>query len=213
MSTKTMTLYEALAQKKILEKRVNDMRVYRMVDTKKKYGDENKEGSPIESIKESIQSAYDSTIALVDNLKALTCAINDANAKTLVTINGEEMSIANAIALQRYIDKEEYLYKSMLSNYASVKSSVESHNTKVLNPDSVSSYVSKVLGDSKKDEALIEATKNSYIIANEIEVYDPMNTEKIATERLEKLALFKEEIHYKLTKVNCDTEITVEFND
>lgn len=213
MSIKTMTLYEALAQKKILEKRFNNMSIYRMVDTKKKFSNENKDGVDIETIRSSLQAAFDSTVSLTDNLKVLTCAINVANATTKVVINGEEMTIANAIALQKFVDTEVELYSAMLSSYTSIKNTVEDHNNKKLSPTAISEYVSKILGDSKKDESLINATTDSYIKANELEVYDPMNTEKIARERLDKLALFKEEIHYKLTKVNCDTEITVELKD
>ena len=130
-----------------------------------------------------------------------------------VTIAGKEYTIANAIARYRGLDNEEYLYRNMLSNVVNARNKVELTNQKHLSPESISRYVSNILGDSKKDEALIAATEQRYREANEVELYDPLDTEKLATEKIEEIELFREEFHSVLTTANCNTVITVEFAD
>ena len=55
---KTMTLYETLEKKKILEKKVEQYRYNqpRLVDIKKTYDDVNDKGVAIDDIKKAIQS-------------------------------------------------------------------------------------------------------------------------------------------------------------
>ena len=94
-----------------------------------------------------------------------------------------------------------------------MKSEVDTSNAKNLSPESISTYVEKVLGDSKKDENLIRATENIYKTQHEVEMYDPLNSYEVATKKLEELNEFKERLHFELTNINCKTEIEVDFVD
>ena len=208
-----MTLYEALSKKKIYEDKVRKLERFRLVDIKKKYDDVNNAGKDINDIREIIVAGYQSTVAILNNYITLKAAINEANAITKVEIAGKEYTIANAIARQRGLDQEEAMYSRMLSNINAINTEVENINSKYLSPDAISRYISSVLGDSKKSDELIRQVTEDYKKEHEVEDYDPLNTEELATKKLEEIAQFREEIHYKLTQVNCTTEITVELED
>ena len=213
MSKVELTLYQALEKKKILEKRVNKVRGNELVGIRKKHIEETITGVPLADVKAVMEENLASSVSLVNNYITLKAAINEANAVTKVTIAGKEYTIANAIARYRGLDNEEYLYRNMLSNVVNAKNKVELTNQKYLSPESISKYVSNILGDSKKDEALIAATEKRYREANEVELYDPLDTEKLATEKIEEIELFREEFHSVSTTANCNTVITVEFVD
>lgn len=214
MAEVTMSLYQALAKKKVLESQVNSFSIYRLCGIKKKANDTvTSDNLTTEEAKKSYQSGKDRTIALLDNLITLKAAINEANAKTTVIINDKEYSIANAISLYRSLDEQEKLYSRMLVNINKCKEDVEKTNSRYLSPEKISEYVSRVLGDSKKDQTLIDSTTNAYKAQYEVELYDPLDTEKLATEKLQEIADFREQFHYALTEVNCKTMITVNFAD
>lgn len=213
MSEVTMTLYEALSKKKVLEKQVENLKSYRLVDIKKTNFEESLSGENIEDVKKSIQAGYDKSVAVFNNYVELKAAINEANARIIVTIAGQNYTIANAIIRQRMLDDEELMYNRMLANIASLENEIEKNNNKYLSPDAIAAYIKNVLGDSKKDENLINSMKEDYIKSRTIELYDPLKTKEVAERKLEEIALFREQIHYALTQANCNNSITVNFAD
>ena len=208
-----MTLYEALAKKKIIEDRVYKMKNCRLVDIKKKYEDTSVSGIPVEEVKRSIQAGYDSTVALIDNLRNIKAAINEANAKIKITVAGKEYTIADAIARQRMLSIEEDMYNRMINNLNVMKADINRQNDSRLSPEAISDYVSKIVGDSKKDATLIDKLTEDYRKKYEVELYDPLNTEELATKKLKEISDFREQIHYVLTQANCTNTVTVEFKD
>jgi hypothetical protein len=213
MATVTMTLYEALAKKKILEDQVHNTKNYRMIDKKLTYSDTTPTGVQINEVKSAIQSAFSSSVSLLYNYIALKSAINDANASIQVEINGTSYSIANAIIRQRELDREEAMYSRMLSNVNILRDDVNKTNERYLSADEVSKYVSKILGDSKKDQTLIDSIVDKYKKEHQVELYDPLNTEELALNRLDEIKSFREQIHFVLTQANCNNKITVDFAD
>lgn len=212
MATESMTLYQALTRKKILEDKVSKMRSLRMVEIIDSSG-KNKENMTSEEIEKIIRSNYSSTIANMKNLGILKAAINDTNAVVNITVAGKTYSIANAIARFRNLDSEEAMYKRMRDNIIGMKAEIAEHNEEKLSPEKISAYVQNVLGDSKKDDKLVQSVTESYRKDNSLTLFDPLDTETLAEEALADIDKFREEIHFALTKVNCETMITVEFVD
>ena len=104
------------------------------------------------------------------------------------------------------------MYTRMLTNIRACENEIENASAN-LSSEAVSKYVSRILGDSKKDESTIKALKEQYIKDNTLELYDPLNTRELASTKLDELAAFKEQIHFALTKANCENTITVNFSD
>ena len=211
MAKERMTLYEALSRKAVLEKKISG-RKYRLVDTVKKNLVDSKDDL-IAELDKNIYAGFQQMVANHANLVALKSAINEANAITKITVAGKEYSIANAIVRHRELDTEERIYTSMLDNFTQCRDVVNRTNESTLSSDAIAKYIATVIGDAKRDEAFIESLKESYIRDNEVVLYDPLNTEKIATEKLDEIRLFREQIHFALTEINIKTTIEVDFVD
>lgn len=215
MSIVKMSLYQALEKKKILEDRVNrEMKAYRLCCVRKENDEVTKDGQPLDEVyKNSIQPGYQKSIALLKNLIALKAAINEANAKVTVEIDGKSYTIANAMVILRNHDKLADMYRRMTTNYQQVSDEVAKLNERSQSNDAINSYLEKSLGDGKRDPEMVKQLTNDYIARNTYSVYDPLDTMKVAQEALEHLEKFSNEIHYKLTQANVSTEIEVEFDD
>lgn len=214
MSTVVLPIYKALEQKKILEDRVDQIRSHRLCCVRKANADEDKNGTKLDDILEkSIRPAYQSSVALLKNLIALKAAINEANARIKITVDGKEYTIANAIVMYRSIDRLSDLYKRMLGNYQSVSQEVETMHSRLLSNEAINSYLEKVLGDGKRDPEIVKKLTDDYIARNTYAVYDPLGTEELARKEIEHLERFKNDMHYALVQANIENEITVEFED
>jgi hypothetical protein len=219
MATVEMTLYEALMRKKTLENRVSNLsRVGSMVGILKGtdpnvQGAETTRDGTVEEAKSAYQSARDQSVTLFQNFVALRAAINEANAKTEISIGDRKYTIANAIARYKSIDGEIGMYNAILRNIQSVKNEVAQYNAKYMSPEAIDKHISAVLSDAKRDADLVDKLTKNYIADNTRVVYDPLNMEKTCQEEIERLTEFKEQMHFKLNEVNCQTKIQVEFAD
>lgn len=215
MSVVEMSLYQALEKKKILEDRVaREMKNYRLVCVRKANEDVTIDGRSLEDVLEnSIRPAYQKTVALMRNLIALKAAINEANAKTIITVGDKEYTIANAMVILRNQDKLVDMYQRMIMNFRSMENEAADLNERNKNNDAINKYLEKTLGDGKRDADVVTKLTDDYIRRNTFSVYDPLDTMKMAQTELDHLERFKNEIHYKLTEANVATKITVEFED
>lgn len=213
MSTKTFTLYEALQEKKLLEKRTSRKFSERFVDVINKHSEENMLHIPKADVEADIKSKYASTVALYNNLVALKAAINEANAKTMITIGDKVYSIADAIARHRMLDIEQNIYTKMLADIATLEKTITDNDRLNLSPDAVSMYISNVLGDSKKDPDTVAKLEADYREKHTLELFDPLNTKELAERKLKEIEDFREKFHYALTVANCNTTIDVEYED
>lgn len=209
-----MSLYEAMERRNSLEAKIQKInpKFATMVAVKKKYEDVLSNGTSIDDAKKAIQSRYDSTIALIHNFIALKSAINDANAKIMITVAGEEMSLANAIVRKRELEKLKAFWQEVKRIALLTKEGIASDNEKNLTDDAANMAVSKMLNDgSKKDPALIKMMKEDYLKKTELEFYDPLNLLEKSDEELDKIEKFESEIHFAMTAANVQNKITVEF--
>lgn len=214
MSTVTMSLYQAIEKKKILDDQVKNVQSNLLVVVRKANDEVTKDGIPLDKIlANSIQPGYQKSVALMKNLIALKAAINEANAKITIDIGGKTYTMANAIVLYRNCDKLINLYQRMVGNYQSTQDAVEKLNAKSCSNDAINAYLEKTLGSGKRDPEMIERLTKDYIARNTYAVYDPLNTLEKAPKEIEELERFKDEMHYKMNKANIENEITVEFED
>ena len=214
MSIVTMSLYQALEKKKILEDQVSKIQSNLLVVIRKSNEELTKDGIPLDKVFEtSIQPGYQKSVALLKNLIALKAAINEANAKITIEIDGETYTLANAIVRYRNCDKLMNLYQRMVGNYQSIQNEVEKLNARAQSNEAINAYLEKALGSGKRDPDMIEKLTKDYIARNSYAVYDPLNTQKMAPEEMEHLQKFKDELHFKMNQANIQNMITVEFED
>lgn len=215
MSLVTMTVQEALNKKKILEKRwaeeMNDEKAYVTYATSTQKVVDGVEREEVESI---LKSQFDSKVHLLKNLSALKIAINKSNASTIVSISGKEYTVADAIARMNFMDNERKFYNRAMRQYNTCKNNVDATNKKVLDPDNIAAYLSRINGDQTKVRPeVIEALKESYKEENMLHIIDPNNINGVVSKMIDDLDQFEAEVHTKLTTSNINTEIEVEFED
>lgn len=214
MSTVTMTLYQALTKKKILEERVKRIHSHRLCCVRKTNEEVDQNGTDLEKIREtSIKPGYQESVALMKNLIALKAAINDANARIEIEVEGKTYSVANAIVLYRNLNQLKELYQRMVGNYQVVQDEANKLNARLQSAEAVNAYLEKALGDGKRNPEMVKQLTEDYLARNSYSVYDPLNTEELARKEIEHIEKFKDDIHYKLTRANLDNTITVEFED
>lgn len=215
MSLVTMTVQEALNKKKILEKRwaeeMNDEKAYITYATSTQKVVDGVEREEVENI---LKSQFDSKVHLLKNLSALKIAINKSNASTIVNISGKEYTVADAIARMNFMDNERKFYNRAMRQYNTCKNNVDATNKKVLDPDNIAAYLSRINGDQTKVRPeVIEALKESYKEENMLHIIDPNNINDVVSKMIDDLDQFEAEVHTKLTTSNINTEIEVEFED
>lgn len=215
MSLVTMTVQEALNKKKILEKRwaeeMSDEKAYVTYATSTQKVVDGVEREEVESI---LKSQFDSKVHLLKNLSALKIAINKSNASTIVSISGKEYTVADAIARMNFMENERKFYNRAMRQYNTCKNNVDATNKKVLNPDNIAAYLSRINGDQTKVRPeVIEALKESYKEENMLHIIDPNNINDVVSKMIDDLDQFEAEVHTKLTTSNINTEIEVEFED
>lgn len=214
MATKTITVYEALQEKKLLEKRIESQSMNKVSFIAfAGESDETIDGISIEDIETRLKGNFDSIKHLLKNYASYTAAINQSNAITKITINNKEYTIAEAISRYQGIDNEIRFLQTIAAQYREINDKVRNHNTVVKDPNEVSKYINNVLGDSKKDQALIDSTTNTYLKNHLWKVIDPNKIGDNFEKMLNDVTAFKEQIHFILTKSNAITEITIELED
>lgn len=214
MSMVEMTLYQALVKKKILEDKVLKIRSHRLCCIRKLDSDVDQNGTDLEKVKnESIIPGYQESVAVLKNLIALKAAINEANAKIEIEVDGKKYCLANAIVLYRNIGKLIDLYGRMVGNYQTVEDEVNKLNGRYQSNEAINAYLEKALGDGKRTPELVKELTDAYIARNSYGVYDPLNTKETAKKEIEQLDAFKNEMQYKLVQANISNTITVEFED
>lgn len=217
MAKVKMSLYQAITKKKTLEAEVEKIRrtsLENVTGVKFQYSQKMADGSNSDDAKKQFQASYDKIFSLLDNYNALKAAINDANASTMVNINGNSYSIANAISRYRHLAVEERYVQAALSAIETNKDSVSSHNDRVLDPQNIQSHVNVILGENtKRTDEVIASITDAYKKDNLWEIYDPHNYEEKLRKKLEEISNFKEVYHFALTSANVNTIIEVEFVD
>lgn len=214
MSVLKITVQEALNRKKILEKRLDEV--------KKDYsyiaiGTATQEvicGVERDKIEGMLKSQYTSVKHLISNLSALKVAINKSNAETKVIIGGKEYTVADAIARINFLDVERSFANRALRQYTEAVNKVELLNNQKLDSEAISAYINTVLSaESKKNSELINQLTEDYKRENTQHLIDPNNLKEEATKMIEDLDTFEAEAHTALTVSNINTTIEVELED
>jgi flagellar hook assembly protein FlgD len=214
MATKTISVYRALEEKKILKDRIDKLifKNYAYISYAKK-SDKTIGGKSIEDSKKVYQSNYESIKKLIKHLAAYSSAISQSNATTAVTIAEKEYTVAEAIARYQCLHTEMDFVNTLANQVASAQNTIKIENEKLLNPEAISKYISNILGDSKKEEEMINKLTLRYRNENEYILIDPNELSNNIDNLIEDVQKFKNEFHVALNQSNATTEITIELED
>lgn len=197
-------LHRALAEKKMLEKRINNiLSSFEPVGTKK--GSDSKVYESkinVEDFGKNVRAKYQQIQDLIYNYNSLDKAIVLSNAATKVVIGDKEYTVADAIKRKDNIDFEQDLLRQMKSSYSRGLQNVNNRNQEVERR-----LDEQTINMEKQDK---EQWSNVYRKQNEWSLIDPIGIsdeiEKLETEINE----FLTEVDYALSTSNAITIVEVE---
>ncbi len=153
------------------------------------------------------QTSYQSVMDLLEHRKMLKSTIIMSNAKTMVTICGKYMTVAEAIETKSSIKHYKNLLATMKKQYAEANRNVESINHKARTElENKTSRSGENKDENKMD--LVEFSKK-YMEMHGVKLYDPLGINN-RIEKVEKyIREFEDEIDYVLAEKNSVTMIKV----
>jgi hypothetical protein len=202
--TKKMSIHRALAELKLLGKKIMSLTQEISLVEKIKEGSKINGHLTVEEFQKKAQSNWDSVSSLIKNKRAIKCAIVASNAITEVTIGGKTMTVADAITEKDNIEFKKMLLSRLIAQERLILSQIEQENAKV---DAKIHDLLKSEGQKNKEE--IEAVQLAFKKINNFSYVDPLKiADKI--ENLNKEILdFESEVDSVLSEINATTFIEV----
>ena len=202
MAIKTITLYQAMIELKLMKKQLaeimselstllgNSNNPYMKKDgilkipfVSIKTKSENELGGiTIEEIDKSLQSNFDKYDHLIKNIEAYSSAIAQSNAVTEITVAGKKYTVAEAIKRKELADNR-YSFLSIVKKQVSlINYTVETKNSEVNSKWAEELKALNKNGEIQLSEEYIKERETEFYANNTYEIIDPMHlTEKIDT--------------------------------
>jgi hypothetical protein len=200
----TMSITQALAELKLLDKRINralDNVVWADVKTKTHSVD-------AEAFAKTAKAEYQSFTDLVKRRDTIKRAVVTANATTRVAVGQWEGTVAEAIEYKVSIVYKRRLRDEMQSQLLVAKAKFEDHKEAV--DGRLEKLLHSELGkDVKTSPETITALTNSFRENNRVELMDPLNLSAKASELEREIDEFETNVDWVLSETNGTTKITV----
>ncbi|MCA9487080.1 MAG: hypothetical protein H6500_00780 [Candidatus Woesearchaeota archaeon] len=203
-----ITLTQALAKLKTLDKRI-EKSIEEAYFVELTHGKKAVVGfASNKEFEQEAKSAYQKVNDLIDLRNKLKTAIVDANAKSTLTVAGENMTLAQAIERKNSIKYEKLLLGKLKYQFNRVKENLETNNEKV--KEKLDKLLEANFGkESKSSDKDVEAISKPYLEQNEYKIVDPIKVAKAIEKLEEKITKFEEEVDFKLSEANTITKINV----
>ena len=221
MSVKRITLTEALAELKLLDKKINK-KLRELFNNDKIYVVDYKLGNEKvlrlsrkteDELKRDAQSELDSIKALINNRKKLKAKIAETNAITKVIIAGKEYTIVEAIERKNSLEQEKALLNKLVAQYDFIKSRVDEINERA--EEEVDRLLEAKLSNESKNTPPEEIKKLKDILLSDkkAEFVDPLNIQKYIEELSNEIEEFERNVDVALSIVNAKTEIEIDYDE
>lgn len=157
---------------------------------------------------ETTERNYQSTIDLIKRRQKIKSLIVESNAKTMVTISGKGMTVAEAIERKTSIQYEKSLLEKMRRDYNHAVTQVESKN------EEVQLRLEKLLEanfgkDSKVKDTEMEAISKPFKEQNEAKLVDPLKLKEKMDTLSKEIDEFECEVDFILSESNTITKINL----
>ena len=207
MDKEKMLVTKALNELKLLDSRIyNEIRSAQFVSAAKTIEKKVNPHCTKEEFKQQAEASFQSITDLIARRGRIKAAVVDSNAKTKLTVNGQEMTVAEAIELKTSIDYEVSLLNTLKSQRNTAQSAAVKNNLAL--EERIDKYIESMLGKEakgKKDDysEMIEPIRE----ANEFSIVDPIGVDKKIEELENRIIGFKSEVDSALQISNCITWI------
>ncbi|ALA07142.1 hypothetical protein SECTIM467_12 [Brevibacillus phage SecTim467] len=207
-NTNTMSIHQALAELKLLDKRINSVtNVVNFVSFA--VGKKSVSGfKSVEEFEAYAKSAYQSVTDLIKRRDAIKAAIVHSNAVTKVRVGDEELTVADAIERKKTIVYRQALLRKLTTDLNDAVRSVDAENRNV--QARLEELLKISLGtDRKGKEVEAEAISKNFKGDNEAYLVDPIGIRAVIDKLMAEIETFLTQIDYRLSESNTLTKITV----
>lgn len=217
---KTLSVQEALNELKVL-----DARIQRKISngnfTAVASGDKIINPTSIretpDKFSEKSSSEIQSIISLINYRHALKASVLQSNSVTKVTINGKEMTVAQAIDYKTSSESETHLLRTLSNEFALSQKYADNFNAKV--DKETLEKENQLLGNDKnaKDSEAVLKVLHEQAEARKAQVLSPkFKDDKSITDyisdKTDELDKFTQQIDFALTASNVTAQIKVEWD-
>lgn len=204
-----MTIHRALSELKVI-----DSRIEKAISAIEPTGVAQKDKLvdqlyKKEDFEKGAKAKFQSVSDLIDRKIKIKSAIVKANAVTQVEINGEKMTIAEAINFKQVIDLKKELIASLEQKHRNAKARVEKKNKEV--EDNALRLAEAAL---QKDNVKINdgdavAITEPYLTKNQYHLIDPLKVDKLLEKLQTEVLDFESEVDAVLSEINAITVIEI----
>lgn len=210
-NTETMTIHNALAELKVLDKRITsaiDEAVYCRANER---SNTKIAGKTLNEYQNQMKADLASIQTLIARCHAIRSAMIQSNAETHVKIAGEDYTVAQAIEFKSHgLELLIRLRDQMAYQYRQQRAVVETENGQKLR-DAAQKFV-QMYGEQKdaNSEKLL-GLMNSYMTDHTYDLLDPLDIKKCIDEMTKKIDAFRAEVDAALAVSNALTSITINY--
>lgn len=207
-----ISIARALAEHKLVDKKIEKLvSQSRYCATKRGRKNETTDGIALEEFNKNAQSSWDQSQALIKQKYMLKAAIIESNAKTVITVGKQSMTVAAAIERKRSIAVEMRMLQSMKADYMKAKVMTEQENAKIqakLDQLLESNFGAGKGGSAKQEE--VEAISKPYLENNQITLIDPLKMDGKIREMEAEIDEFVKNVDFALNESNVRTEVEID---
>jgi hypothetical protein len=161
-----------------------------------------------EDFKKSAIADFQSLNDLIKRRDQIKNAIVLSNATTMVEIAGTKMTVSQAIEFKNTINYKSAMLATLKHQRQMVVVEVDAHRQKVQNK--VDDNIRIICGkDAKPDAATLKMVTDGITAGDPIDVYDPLNIDKVIDGLEKEIEDFKANVDFVLSESNATTLINV----
>ena len=161
-----------------------------------------------DEFKKNTQAEFQSINDLVARRAQIKNAIVKSNAKTEVEVAGLKMTVSEAIEYKQVIRYKQELLEILKRQRQMVTIDSEAHRQRV--QAKIDDNIKIICGkDTKADVQTIQSVTDGIMKGDPVEVYDPLNLDKVIKELEVSVDEYSANVDYVLSESNALTTITV----
>ena len=214
MTKETMTIHQALCELKTLDSRILTAIEGNSYVFANKHANTKVGGVDISKICDEIKAKYDQANDLIARRDALKRAVVLSNAATVVTINGKQYTVAEAIELKNHqIPMLQRILKKMQMQLELARREADRSNGESLE-SRADGYIRSLYGDKtdlKNMSDEIRRTREEFIKQQMVEIVDPLDITAKMKDLEERINGFVINIDSALSVSNALTSIEIEY--
>lgn len=207
-----ISLTRALAELKTLDERISRSTregVFIAVVKGSKQKPFNCSHKSLEDLTKAMQSSFQSLEDLINRRKALKSALVLANSTTKITIDGESITIAEALDLKTFNELRRTSLMAIKMAVVHAQKTVNEENAKL--EDNILKSLNSIYGSAsdrtKIDPSALASISSPMKAEHEASLFSSVNIQQYIIDTQTKIESFASEIDYVLSEINSSTFI------